>query len=367
MGKTIWESFKERGISRREFLKFATYLTGIMGLAPSMVPKVVEAMEKKEKPVVLWYHGLECTGCSESFIRSNAPYASDLLLNVISLEADDTLQASSGVLYEENGKMVRAAFNKHVHEIIKEYKGKYILAVEGGVPLGNDGRYCIVEGLPYKEVLEEAAKNSAAIIAVGTCSSWGGIQAAKPNPTNSVSIDGFTFGKPLIKVPGCPPIPEVIAGTILHIALFGIPPVDDQGRPKQFFGNRIHDTCYRRPFFNAGQFVEKPDDDAAKKGWCLYKIGCRGPTTYASCGNLRWFGGISYPIQSGAPCIGCADKNFWDNGPFFERLKGVVLPNVEVNADKVGAVAAGVTAAAIGVHAVAAGIRHFNNKGEGEE
>jgi hydrogenase small subunit len=298
-----------------------------------------------------------------------------LVIDVLSLEADDTLQASSGVMVEEggklvyptldiNGKKVSVEFNRHVHKIIEEHKGEYILAVEGGIPLGNDGRYCIVEGKPYKEVLEEAAKNAKAIIAVGTCSSWGGIQAAKPNPTNSVSMDGFTFGKPLIKIPGCPPIPEVITGTILHLALFGMPPLDDQGRPKQFFGNRIHDTCYRRPFFNAGQFVEKPDDDAAKKGWCLYKIGCRGPTTYASCGNLRWFGGISYPIQSGAPCIGCADKNFWDNGPFFDRLKGVVLPNVEVNADKVGVIAAGVTAAALATHAVAAGIRHFNNKEE---
>ncbi len=364
MGKTIWESFKEKGISRREFLKFATYVTGIMGLAPSMVPRVVEAMEKKEKPVVVWLHGLECTGCSESLIRSNAPYVTDLVIDVISLEVHDTLQASSGILYEENGKLVPGGLNKHAEKIIEEYKGRYILAVEGGVPLGNDGRYCLVAGKPYMEELAKAAQNAAAIVAVGTCSSWGGIQAAKPNPTNSVSVDGFTYGKPLIKIPGCPPIPEVITGTILHLALFGMPPLDDQGRPKQFFGNRIHDTCYRRPFFNAGQFVEKPDDDAAKKGWCLYKIGCRGPTTYASCGNLRWFGGISYPIQSGAPCIGCADKNFWDNDPFFERQKGVVLPNVEVNADKVGTIAAGVTAAAVAAHAVAAGIRHFNKKEE---
>ncbi len=361
MGKTYWEAFKEAGISRREFLKFATYITGLMGLAPSMVPKVVEALETKERIPVIWLHGLECTGCTESFIRSNAPYASDLLLNVITLEYDETLPAAAGILYEENGKMVRSGLVGHLDKVVEEYKGKYILIYEGGVPLGNDGRYCIVAGRPYKEDVVELAKNAAVLISIGTCASWGGIQAARPNPTHSVPVSDLV-NKPLIKVPGCPPIPEVITGTILHLALFGMPPLDDQGRPKQFFGNRIHDTCYRRPFFNAGQFVEKPDDDAAKKGWCLYKIGCRGPTTYASCGNLRWFGGISYPIQSGAPCIGCADKNFWDKGPFFQREKGIVLPNVEVDADKVGVAAAAVTAGALAVHAVAAGIRHAGKK-----
>jgi len=361
MGETYWEAFKEAGISRREFLKFATYITGLMGLAPSMVPEVVHALETKERVPVIWLHGLECTGCTESFIRSNAPYATDLLLNVISLEYDETVPAASGILYEENGKLVRAGLVGHLDKVVEDYKGRYILIYEGGVPLGNDGRYCIVAGRPYKEDVVELAHHAMALIAVGTCASWGGIQAAKPNPTNSVDVTKLVK-KPVIRIPGCPPIPEVITGTILHLALFGVPPVDDQGRPKQFFGNRIHDTCYRRPFFNAGQFVEKPDDDASKKGWCLYKIGCRGPTTYASCGNLRWFGGISYPIQSGAPCIGCADKNFWDNDPFFERLKGIVTPNVEVNADKVGVAAAAVTAGALAAHAVVAGIRHANKK-----
>jgi hydrogenase small subunit len=346
-------------ISRREFLKFATYITGLMGLAPSMIPKVVAAAEKKEKRTpVIWLHGLECTGCTESFIRSNAPYVTDLLLNVISLEYDETVPAASGILYEENGKMVRKGLIGHLDKVVEEYKGEYILVYEGGVPTGNDGRYCLVAGRPYMEDVIELARHAKAIIAVGTCACWGGIQAAKPNPTQSVAVDALV-DKPIIKIPGCPPIPEVITGVLLHVALFGLPPLDDQGRPKQFYGNRIHDTCYRRPFFNAGQFVEKPDDDAAKKGWCLYKIGCRGPTTYASCGNLRWYGGISYPIQSGAPCIGCAEKNFWDNGPFFERQKGIVLPNVEINADKVGMVAAGATVVALGAHAVASGIRHM--------
>jgi len=362
MGKTYWEVFKEKGISRREFLKFASYITGLMGLAPSMVPQVVHALETKERVPVIWIHGLECSGPSEAFIRSAAPYASDLLLNVISAEIDDILQASAGVYYEENGQIVYKGYLEHEEEALKEYRGKYIMVVEGSIPLGNDGKYCIVGGKPFKEEVLKVAEGAAAIVAAGSCATWGGIPKAKPNPTQSVGVMDFLPNKVVINVSGCPPIPEVITGTILHLALFGPMPLDEMGRPKQFFGNRIHDTCYRRPFFNAGQFVEKPDDDAAKKGWCLYKIGCRGPTTYNSCGNMRWFGGISYPIQSGAPCIGCAEPDFWDKDPFFQRLQNIPLPNVETTADKVGAIAAGVTAGALAVHAAAAGIRHFNKK-----
>ena len=115
-----------------------------------------------------------------------------------------------------------------------------------------------------------------------------------------------------------------MTGVIMHYALFGqIPPLDSQGRPKQFYGNRIHDTCYRRAFFDSGLFVEKFDDDASKSGWCLYKVGCRGPQTYNSCGNLRWWNGLSYPIQSGHGCIGCSEKGFWDNDVFYKRLPDI--------------------------------------------
>ena len=143
---------------------------------------------------------------------------------MISLEYDDTLSAASGAPLEE-----------HLEKIIKEKAGKYILAVEGGVPLDEDGVYCTVGGRTFKQSLLEAAKGAAAIIEYGSCASWGGIQAAKPNPTNTVSVSSVVSGKPIIKVPGCPPIPEVMTGVVMHYALFGqIPPLDAQGRPKQF-------------------------------------------------------------------------------------------------------------------------------------
>ena len=326
---SLWNLFQERKLSRRTFMKSCVALTAILGLPPALTNKVVAAAETKELPTVIWLHGHECTGCDESFIRSTSPFASDVILNMIALEYDDTLAAAAGEPFEH-----------HLHHLLESKKGKYVLAVEGGVPLDENGSYCQVGGRPFVDVLKECAEGAAFIIEYGSCAAWGGIQAAKPNPTNTVSVSSIVKGKKIIKVPGCPPIPEVMTGVIMHYALFGeIPPLDVEGRPKQFYGNRIHDTCYRRPFFDSGLFVEHFDDDASKAGWCLYKVGCRGPETYNSCGNLRWWNGLSYPIQSGHGCIGCSEKGFWDNDNFYQRLPHVHTPNTITDVDTLGTVA----------------------------
>ena len=170
------------------------------------------------------------------------------------------------------------------------------------------------------QILEETAAGAKAIIAWGNCASYGCVQAAKPNPTDATPIHKLISGKPLIKVPGCPPIAEVMAGTIVHLLTFDrIPELDSQGRPKAFYSRRIHDTCYRRPNYDAGLFVESFDDENAKRGYCLYKMGCRGPVTYNSCAVIKWNNGVSFPIQSGHGCIGCSEINFWDNVAFYKH------------------------------------------------
>lgn len=308
--ESMWERYLRNGLSRRDFLKGCVALTSLMGLNTDMVSKVVEAAESKPLPVVIWLHGHECTGCDESFIRSAAPLASDVVLNMIALEYSHVLSAASG-----------EPFEAHLEQTIEKYRGQYILAVEGAIATKENGVYCMSGGHPFIDTFRRVAKDAAAVIAYGTCATSGGIQAASPNPTGSAGVSHYVGSTPVINVPGCPPIPEVMTGVVMHVALFGtIPDLDMENRPKQFYGNRIHDTCYRRPFFDAGMFAERFDDAGSKAGWCLYKLGCRGPETYASCGNLRWFQGLSYPIQSGAPCIGCTNANFWDDAPFSHRL-----------------------------------------------
>ena len=231
--ESMWDVYLKKGMSRRSFIKGCVALTSVMGLSTDMLSKVVEAAEAKPLPVVIWLHGHECTGCDESFIRSGAPLASDLVLNNIALEYDHLLSAACG-----------EPFEAHLEETIEKYKGQYILAVEGAVATKDNGIYCMSGGRPFIQTLQRVAKGAAAIIAYGSCAVAGGIQAAKPNPTGSAGIAHFTGNKQVINVPGCPPIPEVMTGVVMHIALFGkLPPLDAEDRPKQFYGNRIHDTA----------------------------------------------------------------------------------------------------------------------------
>src|SRR5210317_1518003 len=347
--KTYYESIIKQGYNRRDFMKFSTYMAAFMGLKSSMVGQIANALETTPRLPVIWEHYQECTCCSESFIRSDHPIVADIILDRISLDYSLTLMAASG-------HQAEAA----KHETMKKYHGEYILCVEGSVPMGDDGNYCCIAGKTAKQAFLEAAEGAKAIIAWGSCASNGCVQAAKPNPTEATPIHKIIKNKPIIRVPGCPPIGEVMAGVIVHLVTFGtIPELDRLGRPKAFYGKRVHDTCYRRPYYDAGLFAETFDDVNAKEGYCLYKLGCKGPSTYNACGSMKWNNGTSFPIESGHGCIGCSEANFWDNGPFYKRMTNVPGFGIESSADKVGKIATGVVAAGLTAHSIAANVSKY--------
>ncbi|OYU55481.1 MAG: [Ni/Fe] hydrogenase small subunit [Chitinophagaceae bacterium BSSC1] len=344
---TYYEEVERKGYSRRDFLQFVSMMTAFIGLENSAIGQVAKALETKPRVPVIWLHFQECTCCSESFIRSSHPIVADILLDKISLDYTETLMAASGFQAEEA-----------MQNTMKKYKGEYILCVEGSVPMGADGVYCMIGGKTSLQILEEAAEGAKAIIAWGSCASNGCVQAAKPNPTGATPIHKLVKGKPVIKVPGCPPIGEVMAGVIVHLVTFDrIPELDGLGRPKAFYSKRVHDTCYRRPFYDAGLYVESFDDANARKGYCLYKVGCKGPSTYNACGVMKWNNGTSFPIQSGHGCIGCSEENYWDNGRLYDRASSFAGFGIEANADTFGKVALGVTGAALAGHAVMTNIK----------
>jgi hydrogenase small subunit len=338
---TLGQRLTERGISRRAFIKFCTALTSLMALPPGMAPVMAQALAKAVRPSVIWLPFQECTGCTESITRADSPSIEGLIFDMISLDYHETLMAAAGTAAE-------SARDK----VVKENFGKYLLLVDGSIPTKDDGIYSTIGGVTNLELLKELAKGAAAIVAIGSCASFGGIPKANPNPTGAVAVSDIIKDKPIINVSGCPPIPAVIVGTLAHYITFGaIPELDKLGRPANFFGETIHDRCYRRPFYDQGKFAKSFDDEGARKGWCLFELGCKGPVTYNACATVKWNGGVSFPIQSGHGCLGCSEPDFWDAGSFYKPLSAPIVP--------LGKVAAG---AAVAAAAVGAGVAIANRR-----
>jgi len=351
---TIYEQMVSRGVDRRDFLKFCAWMGAYLGLEHSAAAQIAHAIETKRRLPVVWMHFQECTCCSESFLRSSHPIVADILLDKVSLDYTETLQAAAGFQAEEI-----------LQETITKYKGEYLLLIEGSIPLGADGAYCVIGGKSALDTVREVAAGAKAIIAWGNCASAGCVQAANPNPTQAMPVSAILKDKTVINVQGCPPIAEVMAGVLVHVLTFDrLPQLDSLGRPKAFYSKRVHDTCARRANYDAGLFVETFDDENARQGYCLYKVGCKGPTTYNSCSTMKWNNGTSYPIQSGHGCIGCSEAKFWDNGPFYQRLTNFPGFGIEATADKVGLTVGGVVAAGALTHAVLTNFRKHEEIGE---
>jgi hydrogenase small subunit len=341
--KTIHQELTESGLSRRDFMKFCGLLAGMMGL--EFVPPVralgaaagrdpaglvAEALMSKPRLPVIWLELQDCAGCTEAISRSQSPSLVNLVLNRIALDYHETLMAAAGVQAEEARR-----------DSMKANYGKYVLVVEGSPTLGANGAYCTIGGRSNMDILREGADGAAAVIATGNCATFGGIPRANPNPTEARGVWEVVKDRPVINIPGCPAIPEVTTGTLVYFLVMGaLPGTDHLMRPLTFYGHTIHDHCLRRPFYDAGRFAESFDGRDAREGECLYKLGCKGPTTYNACSTLKWMQGLSFPVESGHPCLGCSEPLFWDGGGFYQGQSAPL--------DRPSVTAAGV-AAGIGV------------------
>ncbi len=351
--ESVEEELARRGISRREFMEYCSSLCVVLGVGRSEAPKMAAAILADRRPSVIWIQLQECTGCVESVIRTSEPSIGTLVLDQISLDFSHTLMAAAGHAAESAAKAAMEA-----------EKGKYLLVVTGSVPLAEDGIYLTIGGRTAKAVLEEAAEGAAAIIAVGACAHWGSVQAARPNPTGAVGISEVIKNRPVVNIAGCPPIADVVTATVAHFLTFGrLPAVDADGRPLFAYGARIHDQCPRRANFDAGQYVEKFDDEAARKAWCLYHVGCKGPATFSPCPIFQWNSKTDWPIGAGHPCIGCTERGFWDTmTPFYDRLPDVGGFGIEQKVDIFGAALAIGATAGVLAHAAATGVHQMRER-----
>ena len=347
-------------MTRREFLQFCAVLATTLGLPQGADAAIAEAVAAKKRPSVIWLHFQECTGCTESLLRAEHPTLEKLILDVISLDYHETLFAAAGHQVEEARLKAMA-----------EHKGQYVLVVEGAIPTRDGGIYCKIGGKTAIDLLKECATDAAAVIAIGSCASWGGMPSTDPNPTGASSASQV-LGKPVVTIPGCPPNPYNFLSSVVHYLTFGaLPAVDPLGRPKFAYSRLVHENCERRAHFDAGRFALEFGDDAHRHGFCLYKLGCKGPETYANCPTIQFgdMGAGTWPVGCGHPCIGCTEQGIGFQKPIHAVAKmkniqpGVFLPGV-VEQKGMGATlgSAAVLAAVAGV-AIGAGAKLTKNLG----
>lgn len=352
------------GYDRRAFLKWVSATTAALMLPPMFAPLVAEATELMTRVPVIWLELQDCAGNSEALLRSDGPKIDEIILDIISLEFHETLMAAAGFQAD-----------KQLEDAMHHFKGKYLLFVEGAIPVGAGREWNTIgaSGETFADHLERVANDSAAVVAVGSCATFGGIPAAAPNPTGAVGVMDVVKGKPIINIPACPANPANMVGTILHFVLTGqIPELDSLLRPKFAFGYRIHDNCERRAHFDAGEFVEAWGDVGAQNNFCLYKMGCKGPMTFNNCSIIRYNEAVNWPIGVGRGCIGCSEPDFWDKYAYERPMADANIKaptgGVEKSVDEFGLGLLTATAVGIGIHAAASAVAgKKSDEHEGEE
>jgi hydrogenase small subunit len=376
----IYDLLAVRGVSRRDFMKYCGYVAATLGLTEAAAPQIAAAVEKgaKLKPA-LWLNGGSCSGCTESMAQVDSPDVATIVLELLSLNYFETIMAAAGEYAEKNIEDTIAA-------------GGYLLIYEGAVMMGEDGNTLLVNEQKGKDILEHAAAGADAILAVGSCAVDGGWVYAHPNPAGGIGVQSFLdsvgITTPVVNLPCCPTSPEWVVAMVVQWLLVA---EDDPATfldktallaksyhdnymdsdvtllyPEYIVGSTIHDNCPRRGHFENGEFVTEFGSPEEAMGYCLYKVGCKGPQTYTQCPVTRWNRSVSWCVNSGAPCIGCGGLNWVDNNaPFFKRLSsmqmGGSLGNVQPGS--VGAVVGGVAAAALVAHGL--GMKAAGRIGDG--
>ena len=301
-----------------------------------MIPRIAAAIENARRPSVIWLSFQECTGCTESLTRSESPTVEGLIFDAISLDYHHTLQAASG----EQAEAAR-------HAAMEENDGSYLVLVDGSIPMGNPG-FSTIAGISNVDMLMDTVKGAAAVIAIGSCAAFGGIPAAKPNPTGAVSVSDLVKDKPVVNVPGCPPIAMVMTAVLTQFLTFGTTARTRQARAasRVLRAQRFTTAAIAGHSMNRASLPKPSMTKARKPAGASTSSVAKGPTTYNACATVKWNIGTSFPIQSGHPCLGCSEPDFWDKGGFYQPLStghfggGAKLAGAAVAGVALGAVAA---------------------------
>jgi NiFe hydrogenase small subunit HydA len=335
------------GITRREFLAFCGSLGVLIGAGQIAAPEIAQALESlARRPQVVWSLFQECLGCSINLLQSRTPDVPTLILQTISLNYHEAVMAPSGDRAEKSFDDTVAG-------------GDFYYVVEGAIATGIPGAMT-VHGRTSMDIVKETYPKAKATICIGGCACYGNIQAAHPNPTGAKGVGDFLRhegGIPdatVINIARCPGNAEDMLATLVYVIHYKkVPELDPVGRPTFLYGSLVHDNCERRAHFEQGDFITSFGDPHTADQWCWFKMGCKGPVTYAPCPVARWNGHQSWCVKAG-PCIGCSEPDFWDTmTPFYSPVPHINAPGIfGVSDTTFTEVLAVGTAAAIGAHFV---------------
>jgi hydrogenase small subunit len=280
------------------------------------------ASETVEIPVI-WLAAQSCSGCSVSLLNAAAPEVGTFLLEPFVPGRQLNLLFHMTIMAGQGEPVVQI-----LEDTARDRRDGYVFVAEGSFPTKDKGLASTLgerNGAPVSmtDRAAELAAGAMTVIGIGACASFGGIPAAAPDVTGARSIGQVMkdrkIDKPLVNVPGCPPHPDWFTGTVAGILLRGLPrpgDLDELGRPRAYFGKLIHESCPRRPDFDAAKFAKAFGEDG-----CLFQLGCKGPYTWADCPTRMWNHGVNWCIGAGGPCAGCVEPEFPDAfSPLYKKL-----------------------------------------------
>lgn len=290
-----------------------------------------------------WLAGGSCDGCSIATVGASSPSAEALMTG--SIPGLPRVILHHPVLSVEAGERFMHDYKLAANG---ELDAPFVVIYEGSIPdealAKSTGGYWSGMGaredengdpqpVSTREWMERMSKHAAAVIAVGTCATWGGIPAAAGNPTHAMGVMDClgedyrsALGLPVVNIPGCAPQGDNITETITAVLLFlhGIGPLpefDELGRPAWLFKETVHRGCTRGGYYEEGLFAKEYGEKE-----CLVEIGCWGPVVQCNItqrGALNHLGGC---MNVGAPCIGCTMPGFPDSfAPFYATPPGTVI------------------------------------------
>jgi hydrogenase small subunit len=301
----------------------------------------VTATEQAETVVhVLWINaGLSCDGDSVALTAATQPSIEEIVLG--GLPGLPKIAVHWPLIDFECGPEQGADnFIDWFHKADRGELEPFVLVVEGSIPneaIKREGYWCGFGNNPdtgqpmtTSEWLDRLAPKALAVLAVGTCATYGGIHAMAGNPTGAMGVPDYLgwewkskAGIPIVCVPGCPIHPDNLSETILYLlyqATGQAPmiPLDDQLRPKWLFGMTVHEGCDRAGFYEQGDFATEYGSPK-----CLVKIGCWGPVVKCNVPKRGWINGVGGCPNVGGICIACTMPGFPDKFmPFMDEPPG---------------------------------------------